>query len=434
MAFARPARRSLTIMGLSAALIAAAAPAAVADPVPAAAPSPAPSPESSATAAPSLDRRELRRTLDAMHTAGMYGTYSAVRDGYARWTGAAGVADVDTKRPVRSWMHHRIGSLTKTYVAVAVLQQVKKGKIELDAPIGRYLPDLVPGERGQKVTVRMLLNHTSGIQDYDHVIFNSVESLEEVRTRTFKPEELVAFGMNQPPTNEPGGLWSYSNTNYILAGLLLTKVTGIDAEDYITRHVIRPAGLHNTYFPRTPRIAGPHSKAYENLHGFFDPPRDFSVYNMSWASTAGAIVSTAEEVNRFYRLLLGGKILGQSELREMLTTVPVHDGAGNVVMDYGLGIYKQGLPCGDFWGHDGGVIGMATQTLSTPDGRRQMTIGMNLIKYQKLGPDGWPQPHPIDYALVDHLLQALCGSTGTTAKSAGQTYVPFPTERFSVKR
>jgi D-alanyl-D-alanine carboxypeptidase len=151
-----------------------------------------------------LDRRALEQTLDAVHEAGMYGVYSGVRDGQARWNGASGVADVRTGRPVHPRMLHRVGSVTKAFTAVAILQQVQRGRIDLDAPVGRYLPDLVGGERGQKVTVRMLLNHTSGIGDYVLGAFPSflqgtTASLDDNRFRIFSPEELVGFGLEPLP-------------------------------------------------------------------------------------------------------------------------------------------------------------------------------------------------------------------------------------------
>ncbi|WP_285577627.1 serine hydrolase domain-containing protein [Actinoallomurus iriomotensis] len=146
-------------------------------------------------------------------------------------TSPPAVADTRTGRPVSPDSRHRIGSITKTLTATAVLQQVAKGRIALDAPIGRYLPDLVPGERGRQITVRM-----------------------------------------------PGAKWAYSNTNYVLAGLLPEKVTGEPAATYITEHVIRPAGLRHTYFPGTnPYIAGPRSRAYYPLYGLVDPPAEHSV-------------------------------------------------------------------------------------------------------------------------------------------------------------
>ncbi|MFI7633050.1 serine hydrolase domain-containing protein [Nonomuraea sp. NPDC049400] len=388
-----------------------------------------------AQAADGLDRQALRQSLDAVHEAGMYGIYSEVRDAAQTWKGASGVADVDTRRPVRPDMVHRVGSISKTFTAVAILQQVERGAVELDAPIGRYLPDLVPGERGQRITVRMLLNHTSHIADYIGPAFPSLlegspKSLDDNRFRTFAPEELVKLGLAATPTGEPGAApGSYSNTNYVIAGLLLKKVTGTDAEKYITRNVIRKAGLRHTSFPRTPLIPGPHSKAYESMYGWIDPPRDYSVYNMSWASTAGAVVSTMDDLNRFYRALLRGELVGAAQVAEMQKTVPVLVGGASLA--YGLGLYSADLPCGRFWGHDGGVFGMGTQSLSSPDGNRQLSFGINLMKYQKIDENGQIVPSPIDYALVDHVVVALCGDTAAQAKASRPQVLPLPADTLS---
>jgi D-alanyl-D-alanine carboxypeptidase len=304
--------------------------------------------------------------------------------------------------------------------------------------VARYLPYLIPGERGQKVTVRMLLNHTSGIGDYvvgafPSLLQGSTASLDDNRFRTFSPEELVGFGLKAAPTGEPGQKWSYSNTNYIIAGLLLEKVTGTAAEPYITRNVIHKAGLRDTSFPRTPLIPGPHSKAYESFYGLIDPPRDYSLYNMSWAGTAGAVVSTMDDLNRFYRALLGGRLLAPAQLAQMQTTVPVTDTDGNVVMNYGLGIYAQDLPCGRFWGHDGAVWGMGTIALSSPDGRRQVSVGLNLMKYERFDENGHLLPSPITAALEQHILQGLCGP-GATLSKVTQPFTPFPTQQVPVHR
>ncbi|MFI6927731.1 serine hydrolase domain-containing protein [Nonomuraea spiralis] len=383
------------------------------------------------------DRQALRRSLNAVHEAGMYGIYSAVRDGERDWRGAAGVADVATNRPVRPDMLHRVGSITKTFTAVALLQQVARGAVELDAPIARYLPDVVPGERGQKITVRMLLNHTSHIADHVGPAFPSLlqgtfESLDDNRFRTFSRRELVDLGLAAAPTGEPGATPGiYSNTNYLLAGLLLEKVTGENAERYITRNVIRKAGLRHTSFPRTPVIPGPHSKAYESMFGFIDPPKDYSVYNMSWITTAGAVVSTMDDINQFYRKLLRGELIGSAELAEMQKTVPVAGVSGA----YGLGIYATDLPCGRFWGHSGGVFGMATDSYTSPDGARQLSMGVNRTKYQSLDENGNIVISPIDYATVDYLLLGLCGQSSARTKAAQPQIVPFAVDRLlSVKR
>ncbi|TDD31597.1 class A beta-lactamase-related serine hydrolase [Actinomadura sp. KC06] len=369
------------------------------------------------------DPAKLRATLDATHEAGMIGLFSAVRDGRTTWDGASGVADAETGRPVTPGMHHRAGSITKTLVATAILQQVEKGRVELDVPVGQYLPEVFPGRPGKQVTVRMLLNHTSGIGDYIAQAFPSLtegspKSLDENRLRRLSPEQLIKWGMQAPRTGEPGERWSYSNTNYVIAGRLLEKVTGTKAEKYIARHVIGKAGLKHTYFPSGPHIDGPHSRMYESLFQYVKPPRDYSTFNMSWAWTAGALVSTTDDLNRFYRKLLTGGLIGETALAEMQRTVPAKDADGNVLLNYGLGLYSTELPCGTFWGHDGTVFGAGTQSLSSAGGARQITFALNLSHYQKLDSNGVPVPHPIDSALSAHMVEALCGS-GREIRSSG---------------
>ncbi|MFG3717233.1 serine hydrolase domain-containing protein [Streptomyces massasporeus] len=356
-----------------------------------------------------LDRPALRASLDAVHEAGMYGVFSSVRDGRDGWNGASGVADVATGRPVTPDMRQRVGSISKTFTAVGIMQQVERGRIRLDAPVADYLPDLIPGERGREITVRMLLNHTSGIGDYVLSAFpslakGSTDSLEEERFRSIRPAELVRMGLAAPATGRPGTVpGSYSNTNYVIAGLLLEKVTGQKAGAYLARHVIDRAGLRHTYLPRTPYIKGPHPRMYESWFGVLDPPRDFSVYDMSWASTAGSVVSTTDDLNRFYRALLGGKLVGKASLDQMTRTVPVSG------VDYGLGIYSLELQgCGRFWGHDGAVFGAGTIALSSRDGKRQVALAQNLMKYQELDENGHPKQHPIDDAIAGHVVRALC--------------------------
>ncbi|MFC5823924.1 serine hydrolase domain-containing protein [Nonomuraea insulae] len=396
-------------------------------------------PAQAATAGTGLDRQALRQSLNAVHEAGMYGIYSEVRDGNQAWQGASGVADVDTNRPVRPDMVHRVGSITKTFTAVAVLQQVAKGTVDLDAPIADYLPDQVPGERGRQITVRMLLNHTSHIADlvgpaFPSLLVGSTQSLDDNRFRTFTKQELVRMSLDATPTGRPGATPGvYSNTNYVLAGLLLEKVTGMGAEEYITRDVIRKAGLRHTSFPRTPNIPGPHSKAYESMIGLIDPPKDYSVYNMSWINTAGAVTSTMDDLNQFYRALLRGRLIGQAQLAEMRKTVPVMVGGG--ALDYGLGLYAYDLPCGRYWGHSGSVFGMGTESVSSPDGSRQLSMGMNLTKYQRVDENGVLLPSPIDQAIVEYFLLGICGQSGAQAKTSQPSFVPFAVDRaVSVKR
>lgn len=360
----------------------------------------------------------LDASLAAIEETGIPGVYSAARDGSDTWQGAAGVADLRSERPVQPQMHHRVGSITKTFTAVALMQRVAAGQLTLDAPVAEVLPGVLPKDLASSVTVRMLLNHTSGIGDYVTSAFpslleGSTVSLDRNRFRNISAPELAQLGLDAPRTGEPGERHAYSNTNYILAGMVLEEVTGQDPESYITEYVIEAAGLRHTYFSESAFISGPHSRMYESFHGAIDPPRDYSVYDMSWAGTAGAIVAPMEDLNRFYAALFGGKLLGPDELAEMRRTVPVEDTEGNPVGAYGLGLYPATFSCGTFWGHDGAVWGAGTIAFSSPDGERQAALGFNLMKYQSLDENGWPEPHDADPAMITHLDQALCGTEAT---------------------
>jgi D-alanyl-D-alanine carboxypeptidase len=354
---------------------------------------------------PALDGAGLRTALDAIPAAGAPGAFAEVRAGHRTWRGAAGVADLATGAPMRPGLRHRIGSVTKTFVATAVLQLVAEGRLRLDDPVARWLrlPGLDP-----RVTVRMLLRQTSGIADYAPVILGTVEAVEA--NRVYRPERLARIGLARPRVGEPGGAHSYSNTNYVLAGLLLERVTGRPAAAEITRRILRPLGLRDTYFPpgTEPRIRGPHAHGYVP---WTDGLRDFDRYRFSWAWMAGDLVSTTADVNRFFRALFGGSgsgavqsLLPPSLLAEMRETVPMPP-ADPASAGYGLGVFWVATPCGPVWGHDGIALGYQTLSLHSADGRRQATVALNLTHYQE-NPD---QAHPIDVAVARFALTALCG-------------------------
>ncbi|MDA3626415.1 serine hydrolase [Saccharopolyspora sp. WRP15-2] len=358
-----------------------------------------------------LDPAELNAAVEDVHRAGVPGVFAEVRAGDQVWRGAAGVADVDTGRPVTADMRHRVGSVTKTFTAVAVLQQVEAGRIELDAPIGGYLPELVPGERGDAITVRMLLNHTSGLAEYLPVAYPSLkafpdlagttpQSLDDHRFTRFDATELIEMGVTSPAVGTPGGTPGvYSNTNYLLLGELLQQVTGTPAAEHITRNVIDRAGLRHTELPAEPRISGPHSRLYESWFGMIDPPRDYSVFDMSWVGPAAALVSTVADLNRFFGLLLAGELVNRSSLAEMQRTNPVISQEGEVI-DYGLGLHPMNAPGQDtFWGHGGTAWGAGALTMIRADGERQMSVAVNLQRWNTLDATGKPKPHPIDDAL-----------------------------------
>lgn len=368
-----------------------------------------------------LDPAKLNAALEDVHHAGMPGLFAEVRDGDHVWRAAAGVADVATGRPVTAGMRHRVGSVTKTFTAAAVLQQTEHGRIGLDTPIGHYLPDLVPAGRGDAITVRMLLNHTSGLAEYLPYAYPSLkafpdlaatgpQSFDDNRLTRFHPTELIRMGVTAPAVGTPGGTPGvYSNTNYLLLGQLLEHVTATTAEHCITRDVIERAGLCGTELPTGPYVDGPHSQIYEAWFGMIDPPRDYSVYDMSWVGPAASLISTTADLNRFYARLLAGEIVSPASLAQMRRTVPVISQEGKTIA-YGLGLHPTETPGqATFWGHGGTVWGAGALAMTRADGARQMSVMLNLQRWNKLDSTGTPRPHPVDAALTAFCRVAMYG-------------------------
>ncbi len=369
----------------------------------------------------SLDAVALQAALDDIRRAGVPGVVAAVRSGTESWSGGAGVADVHAARPVTPNLRQRVGSITKAFTAAAILQQVDRGALTLDAPIGTYLPELVPGHRGTAITARMLLNHTSGLADYLPYAYPSLrhmpdlsrvspQSLDDHRFTRFRPEDLIALGVSAPATGEPGATPGvYSNTNYLLLGRLLEAVAGEAVAAYIARHVIEPAGLRDTYHPATAHITEPHPRMYEAMFGLIDPPRDYSVYDMSWVWMAADLVSTMADLNRFFAALLAGEVVGSDSLAQMKQAVPVISQEGRPI-EYGLGLHRVRTPAGTIcWGHDGTVWGAMTLSLIHDDGQRQLSVATNLVRWNRVDSSGTPQPHAIDAALARLKALALDG-------------------------
>lgn len=298
---------------------------------------------------------------------GLPAALASVKDrGSRNHTYTAGVGDLATGSKVPRDGRVRIGSNTKAFTAVVVLQLVGEGKIDLDAPVETYLPGLVRGENidGRRIKVRHLLQQTSGLPNYSNYLGEEV--------RYFAPRELLDIALKHKAAFEPGSKWAYSNTNYVLAGLIVEKVTGHPLAKEMDRRIIKRIGLHHTYFParRDATIRGPHP------HGYYrdspDAPwQDVTEIDPSWGWAAGQLISTNSDLNRFYSELLGGGLLDKAQLAQMRgSTLPADDTFGPGAR-YGLGLVSKPLPCGDglYWGHGGSFPGYETRGGATDDGR-----------------------------------------------------------------
>ncbi|MFC8870781.1 serine hydrolase domain-containing protein [Streptomyces sp. NPDC057148] len=341
-----------------------------------------------AVAAPATGGHGHEATRRAMAVAvadGVPGVTAAARDGHRTWAGTAGVGDLRTGEPRSERDRYRVGSITKTFVATVLLQLEAEGRLSLDDTVEDWLPGVVEGNGhdGGRITLRQLLNHTSGVYNYTaDEDFGRTHFLKdgffEHRYDTVTPRELVAVAMAHKPDFEPGTDWNYSNTNYVLAGMVIEEVTGRPYGEEVRRRVIEPLKLRATSVPGTRAgLPRPSSRAYSKLGGTATGPTyDVTRLNPSIAGAAGEMVSSSADLNRFYTALLRGRLLPAEQLAEMTTTVPVdevEEGAG-----YGLGLIKRELDCGvTVWGHGGGIHGSTSEAVTTRDGRHALAFNFN---------------------------------------------------------
>jgi D-alanyl-D-alanine carboxypeptidase len=315
-----------------------------------------------APAGGNADRDALTSLADRVVEAGAPGAVIGRRTDAGLLGVARGQADLKSGRPAAAGDRYRIGSNTKTMVAVVVLQLVQEGRLGLDDSVSRLLPDLGLDKR---ITVRHLLNQTSGFHT-DTMVASPPYGYEHNRFHYFEPEQLVEIALTNPePRAEPGKQYEYSNTNYVLAGLVIERVTHQPVQVELRRRIFGPLGLRDTSFPGfNPVIFGRHLSGYLLAEG--EPTYDTTVYSMSWAWTSGAVISTVEDETTFMRALFNGKLLSKRMFAEMTTPGP--NGT------YAMALVKLPLACapgGVVWGHDGIVFGYLSSAFSTADGSVQ---------------------------------------------------------------
>ncbi|MFE2107004.1 serine hydrolase domain-containing protein [Kitasatospora sp. NPDC059463] len=306
---------------------------------------------------------------------GLPGTIAGVREGDDSWSAAVGAADTATGRPRSPRERFRIGSLTKTFTATVVLQLRAEGRLGLDDPVERWLPGVVRGNGndGTTITVRQLLGHTSGLFSFDEdpAMIQRLASPDFLLHRydTYRPEDLVRTALAHPPLFPPGTSRAYSNTNYLLAGMIIAEVTGRSYGEEIERRIIRPLGLSATTLPGTAvELPRPHALGYSTLFGGSPTPLETTELNPSWGGAAGEMISTTADLTRFYSALMRGRLLPRAELDEM---IPAAGGPG-------LGIGSVKLHCGAVvWGHTGTIHGSSTVALATRDGRHVAAFNTN---------------------------------------------------------
>ncbi|QLE74864.1 beta-lactamase family protein [Streptomyces rectiverticillatus] len=337
-----------------------------------------------AATAPGADQAHAatQEALNGLVAAGMPGVAAEARTPKGTWSGSAGYADTATKRKRTAADHFRAGSITKSFVATVLLQLEAEGKLSLDDSLERRLPGVVKGNGydAGKITIRQLLNHTSGVHDMVYTPEWDKEmngpGFFEHRYDIKTPEQIVAMGIKYGPDFEPGKGWRYSNTNFVLGGMIIEKVTGNPYAREVERRIVKPLGLKETTFPGTdPKLPAPHPVGYSKLYVPNPGPEiyDATEYRPSWSGATGEVVSTSGDLNRYYSALLQGKLLPKKQLDAMLTTVETGEH-----YTYGLGIISRKLSCGvQVYGHDGVVWGSLSGSAGTRDGKHMLTFNIN---------------------------------------------------------
>jgi D-alanyl-D-alanine carboxypeptidase len=320
----------------------------------------------------------LRGHLEAAVQSGLPGAVAVAAGPGFRWEEAAGTADVESHAPMMPAHRFRVGSVTKTFVAALVLQLADEGALEL----GGGVEPIVNG-----VTVRQLLNHTSGVPDLFDDLVEFFEPYREDPTRRFElgPREMLALALKKPRLFPPGEGWSYSSSGYTALGLLVEHVTGSSLREELKRRIFEPLGLEATDLPDDQARASGLARGYLPPDNPLVPsPRVLDVTELDFPSWAGGgIVSSAGDIARFLQALLGGELLPAGARAELQKTVPSSWEESDA---YGLGIEVMtslmGMspsPCGPAWGHLGFGLGYTTIALASEDGERQVVVLTNGI-------------------------------------------------------
>ncbi|MFI9503789.1 serine hydrolase domain-containing protein [Nocardia sp. NPDC052566] len=307
---------------------------------------------------------------------GMPGAQVVVSGPDGQRTINAGSGDLATGTPYADGAHFRIGSVTKTFTATVVMQLVGEGSVDLGAPIERYLPGSVRGNGndGDRITVRQLLQHTSGLADFapegnsEKLPQQLDQTTDGKAYRDYTPADLVRIATSMPPQFAPGTQFRYTNTNYTLLAMLIERVTGRSFAAEVSSRIFEPLAMHDSYIPSRgdTRLRDPHPLGYRMVDGKWSDATDTEA---AWTGAAGAIISTGADVNRFLIALITGKLLPAAQLAQMEDTMPMPP---FTEMTYGLGLVRFRVPCGnevkEAWGHSGGIPGFSTMAIATRTG------------------------------------------------------------------
>lgn len=318
----------------------------------------------------------MRAALGAAVGEEVVGAFVRVDGDEGPWVAVAGSAERGEARPVDPEGFFRIGSITKAFVATTVLQLVDEGRLGLDEPVQPRAPGLLPDDY-PPITARQLLQHTSGVPNYLPDAMPDAEHYLRDQ-HTWSRKDLLEIAFAQPRRFEPGARLGYSNTNYVLLGLVVEAITGRHWGDEVVGRICIPLGLADTFAPRDERLPVPHATGYATTRAGVV---DVSESNPSIYEAAGSMISTARDVDAFLDALLGGELLATALLDEMLTPFP--ERVEPVPMfGFGLGVEQLDLDGPDahvpVYGSGGSLFGYSAMAFGDREGRRRCVLGLNV--------------------------------------------------------
>ncbi|MFT4148406.1 MAG: serine hydrolase domain-containing protein [Micrococcaceae bacterium] len=324
---------------------------------------------------------KLKKSNDAIEAgtdflkAHKFGIATNVYEGDTKIQATTGLADVTKKTSMPSNAQFRIGSVTKTFTAAVLLQLEAEGKVSINDSVQKWFPGLLNsnGFDGSKITIKQLLNHTSGLVDFINI--------EGIDSNTMTHEQVVQAAQAQGPLGAPGKVWEYSNTNYTLVAMIIEKASGDSWQNQIKKRIIDPLHLSKTYIP-----VGSDENVPTGTPQGYSVSLDGSVINdtkqdMRWAWGLGDIISTQDDVNTFFQALVQGKLIPQKQWKEMSQNM-VSTVDYTWASKYGLGLMSNVSSCGkQYYTHSGSVLGYQTRVAITADGKRSFVSYYNAFNW-----------------------------------------------------
>jgi D-alanyl-D-alanine carboxypeptidase len=340
---------------------------------------PGPGRAATGPAGPPLDRQALARAIAGLPSSQETAAVVAVGGRSGRWSGASGLASFAPSVPAAPGDEVRIGSISKTFIATVVLQLAAEHRVSLSRPVQRYLPGLL-ADGDPPVTIAELLNHTSGLGPADGIVATGDPRwFLDHRLARFTTAELLGPVLQQPLIFAPGTHQQYNGVNYIVAAMLIQRVTGHSYAQEIQQRILRPLGLRHTYVPAAdPAMPAPYLHGYDSLgQGAGGPLTDISQQSPSLYGAQGAMISTPADLERFITALFRGRLLPAAQLEDMFAIPAVATGP----FRYGMGLVSYTFPNGvTVWGHTGQTPGYATGLLATRDLARTLVFALTPVE------------------------------------------------------